>query len=359
MVFELVQRNLVTVVIASFLILFLLTNNNFGKRATNHFLAAAICILVLTIEENWEWYLALSTAFQPLRVPLSALGYTLRPMIPYLLIMMKKRDSKAQAALLTAPLILNGLVSFSALLCGLSFSYTMDNQFVRGPLGLMPFFTAAFYVIVLLIQTNVSYRNGGFAEGMIISAIVIVSFFSTVLESLFGLRFIQNPCMATSVTFYYLFLHTNQSNRDPLTGALTRRRFYLDAEKSASMISAVISLDLNDLKTLNDKNGHKEGDRALITVSDIVKRYTGSRTTFYRTGGDEFMLLCRKMNEESIQRLIESIRRDLERTKYRCAIGYALYSYEVNFDHLCHIADSHMYEDKRRMKKLNAAKAGE
>lgn len=359
MIFDIIQSNFVAVVITSFLILFILTNNNFEKRTNRLFLAAACCVLILIVTEAWEAQLALRAAYTPLRVVLSAIGYSLRPVVPYLLVLMVKSDTRAQAAVLTIPLAFNALVSFSALFCPLAFGYTADNAFVRGPLGITPFVVAAFYVAVLLVRTVRSYRHGGLLETMIVSAIVLLAFLSTVMESLFRFQFIQNPSIATSITFYYLFLHSNRSNRDSLTGALTRRRFYLDANKYAASLSAVISLDLNDLKTLNDRYGHVEGDRALIAITNVIKRYTGMRASLYRTGGDEFMILCYKLGEEAVQEIISGIRNDMEKTSYRCAIGYALNQRHMDFEHVCQMADNAMYDNKRQMKNQEPGQGGE
>lgn len=356
MLFEMVQSNFVAVAITFFLILFILTNNNFEKKTNRLFLASASCVLILIIEEAWEAQLAMEEVYTPMRAILSAIGYTLRPMVAYFLILMVKSDSKMWFTILSIPLVFNAVVSFSALFCKLSFWYTPDNEFVRGPLGTTPFWVAGFYVAVLLVLTIHGCRKGGVMEAMIVSAIVLLAFLSTVMESLFHFRFIQNPSMATSITFYYLFLHSNQNNRDSLTGALTRRRFYLDANKYQAALTAVISLDLNDLKTLNDQYGHMEGDKALIAVTNIIKRYTGTKASLYRTGGDEFMMLCYKKTEKDVQEMISGIRNDLEKTKYRCAIGYALYSFQMNFDAVCQAADNIMYENKRQMKQKQPGK---
>lgn len=350
MAFDFIQDNFVAVAIVSFLMLFVLTNSNFEKRTNRLFLAAAICVAILIFEEAWEAQLAMGTKFTPLRLVLSALGYSLRPLVAYLLIMIGKRYTKKGALYLVIPLIVNTLVAFSSLFCGISFGYSADNQFVRGPLGYTPFLVAGFYVAILLTLTLKQCRNGGRKEAMIVSAIVLLAFISTVMESLFHFRFIQNPCIGLSITFYYLFLHTNRNNRDPLTGALTRRRFYLDAEKYHTTLTAVVSLDLNNLKTLNDKYGHTEGDKALIAITNIIKRDIGTRAGIYRTGGDEFMILCFKLSEKNVQEMIEKIREDLAKTKYRCAIGYALYSSQMQFEHVCQLADKVMYENKRQMK---------
>lgn len=348
--FEIIQSNFVGVALAFFLMLFIMTNNNFEKRINNLFLLAVFCVFLLIIEEAWEAYLALSPTYEPLRVPLSALGYILRPIIPYCLVLVLKNYEKKTRRLLIIPLIFNVIVSASALFCKLAFWYTPDNQFVRGPLGITPFIVAGIYVVILLVLTIIECRNGGATEALIVSAIALLAFVATIMESLFHFQFIQNPSIATSITFYYLFLHSNRNNRDSLTGALTRRRFYFDAERHRAALSAVISLDLNNLKQLNDFHGHVEGDRALIAVTEIIKRNTKSKASYYRIGGDEFMILCYKMTENEVLAMIQNMRNGFEKTKYRCAIGYSMYSNQMDLDHACQLADKVMYENKRQMK---------
>lgn len=354
MIYNFIQDNFVTVTIILFLILFIKCNNNFDKRINRLFILAASCLLILIVEEAWEAKLALSTVYEPLRVPLSALGYSLRPIVPFLAVLIARKLDRRQLTLFSIPLICNMLIAFSALFCSLSFSYSADNRFIRGPLGYMPFITASFYMLATLLVTLKRYRDVEWKEMVILLAITLVAFIATLLESRFNIRFVQTPGMATSLTFYYLFHHTSQDSRDPLTEALNRRRLYLDVKRREYSLSAVISLDLNDLKILNDKYNHMEGDKALKTVAMIVRQYMGRHAFFYRVGGDEFMILCYKLKEEKVLEIIDNIRKDLEQTDYRCAIGYAMKTEQMSFDEICYKADCLMYENKSQMKKKNA-----
>lgn len=347
---ELIQQNFMGVTIILFLIMFILSNNNFDKKTNRLFLASAICVLLFIMEEAWEGQLAQRTTYTEPRVLLSAIGYTLRPMTAYFLVMIIFRKTKQWKMVISIPIVINALVAFSALFCKWSFSYTETNEFVRGPLGFTPFITAAFYILTILILTIAEGKKESMMEMATVSATVILIVIATIMESVFRFTSIQSAACGISITFYYLFLHTNQNNRDPLTGALVRRRFYLDAERYRTTLSAVISLDLNDLKTLNDQYGHVEGDKALVTMTEVIKRCQRKNASLYRTGGDEFMILCYKMNEEKVQELIRLIQREMEKTPYRCAIGYALYHYQSGLDHVCQIADKAMYENKLEMK---------
>lgn len=350
MIFEIVQQNYTGVLITVFLILFIVTNSNFDRKTNRLFFTAAMCVLILIIEEEWEFQLGKKETYQPLRLYLSAIGYTLRPMVPYFLVLIFQRMKLKTAMIFGIPLVINFLAAFSSLFCGISFGYNANNEFVRGPIGYLPFVVAFGYVVILLILTMKERRRGGMMEAMIVSAIVIAAFASTVLESVFHFRAIQNPSIGASIAFYYLFLHTNRNNRDELTGALTRRRFYLDAEKYRHILSAVISLDINDLKYINDHYGHQEGDKALTSVTDLIKKYMGTNASLYRNGGDEFMILCYKMDNDKVEALINKIRKELENTPYRCAIGYSGYHSGDELERACKEADQAMYENKRAMK---------
>lgn len=351
MLHEIIQQNFMGVSILLFLILFISANNNFDQRTNRLFLASAICVLLYIVEEAWEAQLTLSAAYSQLRVLLSAIGYTLRPMTAYFLVMIICKPSARWRLLMTIPVAINGAVSFSALLGPWAFWYTEGNEFVRGPLGVVPFVTAAFYVGTLLLMTILDSKKENMMEGLTVLSIAVLVIIATVMESVFGFRSIQSAASGVSITFYYLFLHTNQNNRDPLTGALVRRRFYLDAERYRTTLSAVISLDLNNLKELNDKQGHMAGDEALTTMATTVKRCMKKSASLYRTGGDEFMVLCHKMDEVKVGELISRIQEEMAKTPYRCAMGYALYNYYAGLDCVCQVADKAMYENKLEMKR--------
>ncbi|MDD6572995.1 MAG: GGDEF domain-containing protein [Thermoflexaceae bacterium] len=174
---------------------------------------------------------------------------------------------------------------------------------------------------------------------------------ATVMESVWKFEGVINMTGAASIAFYYLYLNTQQFKRDPLTNALNRRCFYLDAEKNFAQLNAVISLDLNNLKQLNDGKGHAEGDKAICTMADCIRKVILKNCYLYRTGGDEFMILAFKQPEDAVRQMIESIKEEMAKTEYRCAIGMAYMDMEHNFEKLCMDADEAMYRDKEEGKK--------
>lgn len=350
MVKELILMDYAAVMLTLCLLIFIITNDYFPKRIRKLFLATCLSVLLLVTVDSVEYWTASFSRLSVLRIWMSAIGYSLRPAIIYLLIHLMNSQGKSNK-LMFIPLIINALISFSALFTDIAYSYTPDNQFVRGPIGYFAFVTSGFYLIALLIYTYRLHRTANISEMCISIVAIIMLTLSIILESAAKYEGMLNTMGAVTLVFYYLYLNTQQFKRDALTGALNRRCFYLDAEKNAANISAVLSIDLNNLKTWNDKYGHAKGDDAIRTTAHSFQRVLPKNCYLYRTGGDEFMVLCFEQNRHKIENMLTSIHAELAKTPYDCAIGIAYRRADEDFGDLCSLADRQMYENKSRMKK--------
>ena len=85
----------------------------------------------------------------------------------------------------------------------------------------------------------------------------------------------------------------------------------------------LLSMDLNNLKLLNDSQGHAAGDKALATVSQEMLKSFSKYAKIYRTGGDEFMAIFRRSNLQTVQNYIQNFQNSLKKTEYRVACGAA------------------------------------
>lgn len=87
------------------------------------------------------------------------------------------------------------------------------------------------------------------------------------------------------------------ASHDPLTGLVNRRRFEEELELRMAESSrygvqgALLSIDLDEFKPINDTFGHAAGDRVLQTVSRVLTSVTRNTDVAARVGGDEFMVL--------------------------------------------------------------------
>jgi diguanylate cyclase (GGDEF)-like protein/PAS domain S-box-containing protein len=106
-------------------------------------------------------------------------------------------------------------------------------------------------------------------------------------------------------------LLAHQAIHDPLTG-LPNRLLFVDrlrralAESNDEQRIAVLFLDLDHFKMVNDSLGHPAGDRLLVALADRVRAAIRPSDVVARFGGDEFTVLCRDVPDEQAARLVAS-----------------------------------------------------
>lgn len=88
-----------------------------------------------------------------------------------------------------------------------------------------------------------------------------------------------------------------ESNEDPLTGLANRRYFEVSLKAMVARLRkdgasfAIIYVDLDRFKSVNDTLGHDAGDQLLVSVANMLRRVSGNTDLIARIGGDEFVLL--------------------------------------------------------------------
>lgn len=143
---------------------------------------------------------------------------------------------------------------------------------------------------------------------------------------------------------------------DSLTGLPNRYCFneYLSNFKYSEGSLCVILLDINDLKKVNDKQGHLEGDKLIQNASSCIKDCFLSEDgrNCYRIGGDEFVAIINNKSEEEIINMIDNFKNKQKEYNITIALGYAYYDNkeELNFEELIADADEKMYINKDELK---------
>jgi len=149
---------------------------------------------------------------------------------------------------------------------------------------------------------------------------------------------------------------------DPLTGVLNRRGFERDGsqrltDSADDATGALLFVDLNDFKIINDTHGHEVGDELLVIASKRLKKSLRSCDIIGRPGGDEFVALVPDVTAEVAEKLARRLTKTLEepyligKNKLDCAasIGLALYPDNANtLTGLMREADQAMYRAKAR-----------
>jgi diguanylate cyclase (GGDEF)-like protein len=145
---------------------------------------------------------------------------------------------------------------------------------------------------------------------------------------------------------------------DPLTGLSNRREFTraLDSEISRTSRTgrpfAVVLLDLDGLKGINDRFGHRAGDRAIRRVANALRVSRRTADTAGRIGGDEFAVLLPESDRAHALRFLERVRSLLAGHRRAGAItvsgGVATHPCDGDCaDALLDRADGAMYAEKR------------
>jgi diguanylate cyclase (GGDEF)-like protein len=107
---------------------------------------------------------------------------------------------------------------------------------------------------------------------------------------------------------------------DPLTDILNRRGFdralkrSLDHAKRYESKAALVYLDLDGFKAVNDRHGHAAGDAVLKAVAMVLMRHVRASDVVARLGGDEFAVLLWELTEADVERKARSLEAAVART---------------------------------------------
>ncbi len=156
----------------------------------------------------------------------------------------------------------------------------------------------------------------------------------------------------------------NETRTDPLTRCRNRDA-YLEKRNSMekalqsgkSMHFAIVVMDINGLKGINDSQGHLSGDRLLINSCKLMKE-AFPKETLYRIGGDEFVIILDRRTCKVVEKLVQDFRVNNDRAA-QCynmdcdhpliSIGYAVYDPSIHYSYSDTFkqADENMYTDKQ------------
>ena len=148
------------------------------------------------------------------------------------------------------------------------------------------------------------------------------------------------------------------SERDEMTGLYNRNKFLnmMSEEYPAYDKLAVIFMDVNNLKQVNDQFGHDKGDELIANVGRCILNLTDVNKKAYRIGGDEFVIIVENPKDDEVDKILKKWC-DLVDLMVRstsmelsAAIGYATGAGK-DIEKLINQADKRMYIDKKRQKK--------
>lgn len=265
------------------------------------------------------------------------------------------------------PVFLNLVLALFSPRYGLIFYIGDGNVYHRGPFFVLSMAIVYSYFLLAFILIWRRRKLVVKEEFMPLVVVGILPLIGGVFQSLFYGALLMWSCAGFSLVLVYIFLQQRMVHIDDLTGAWTRSTFENSIVKRAKnrrdSVFGLIFLDVDGLKQINDQHGHLEGDYALKTTVELIKRVLRKSDVIARTGGDEFLIIldCESMHEidTTISRIKATLRSHNETSnkEYQldCSMGAELFhSGFEDLDQFMRHVDMLMYDNKKLKKEFDS-----
>ena len=283
------------------------------------------------------------------------------------IVLSKKLNKKALYIFFFIPMLTLIALLVTTPSTGLLYKFDQSGNYVRGPLHYLQFAPALIYILIASVKNLLYTFSPDNSERK--KTFITMSSYSVPVLICAILQFIfpDAPILSVAPTVSLLLVYTNslrvQLSIDPLTGIYNRKRLIDTLSDKAKNIKKnkklyFIFIDIDNFKTLNDKYGHNEGDKALQLVAETLNSIclrTGG--TCARYGGDEFAVLQELDANESISDLCDEIinavkeRNQPENSEIEVnvSVGYSEFNKDARtVSALIRFADKQMYANKKK-----------
>lgn len=149
-----------------------------------------------------------------------------------------------------------------------------------------------------------------------------------------------------------------KASRDDLTGMLNRESFFamMEGTRRKTDRGALLIIDADHFKSINDRFGHLTGDEALLLIATAIKRAVRANDVLGRVGGEEFCAFLAGASDQEARFIAERIRHEVEMIRFRpvdertvpltVSIGGTLCGHGASVPDMMRNADRRLYEAK-------------
>ena len=256
-----------------------------------------------------------------------------------------------------------GLISIVLLVINIFYPLVFsvsDGRYQRGFAYIIFLIFAAFYILDSLYLYVKRVRKNGSLKLFPVHIFLIPVILGVVIQAFFIEISITWTSIAISVAGIMTALKNEIIFTDCLTGLYNR--MYLEflhkraCNKKDCWVSGIM-IDLNGFKQINDNYGHAEGDLALCIVADLLRKSFSEYGVVTRYAGDEFVIMLNTTDDQLIQKIIKSAKKNFVTENEKndkpyqlsASMGYAITNLSnETIDDFMNRIDEQMYQDKMK-----------
>ena len=256
-----------------------------------------------------------------------------------------------------------GLISIVLLVINIFYPLVFsvsDGRYQRGFAYIIFLIFAAFYILDSLYLYVKRVKKNGSLKLFPVHIFLIPVILGVVIQAFFVEISITWTSIAISVAGIMAALKNEIIFTDCLTGLYNR--MYLEflhkraCNKKDRWVSGIM-IDLNGFKQINDNYGHAEGDVALCIVADLLRKSFSEYGVVTRYAGDEFVIMLNTTDDQLIQKIIKSAKKNFVTENEKndkpyqlsASMGYAITNLSnETIDDFMNRIDEQMYQDKMK-----------
>ena len=256
-----------------------------------------------------------------------------------------------------------GLISIVLLVINIFYPLVFsvsDGRYQRGFAYIIFLLFAAFYILDSLYLYVKRVKKNGSLKLFPVHIFLIPVILGVVIQAFFVEIAITWTSIAISVAGIMTALKNEIIFTDCLTGLYNRE--YLEflhkraCNKKDCWVSGIM-IDLNGFKQINDNYGHAEGDLALCIVADLLRKSFSEYSVVTRYAGDEFVIMLNTTDDQLIQKIIKSAKKNFVTENEKndkpyqlsASMGYAITNLSnETIDDFMNRIDEQMYQDKMK-----------
>ena len=256
-----------------------------------------------------------------------------------------------------------GLISIVLLVINIFYPLVFsvsDGRYQRGFAYIIFLIFAAFYILDSLYLYVKRVKKNGSLKLFPVHIFLIPVILGVVIQAFFVEISITWTSIAISVAGIMAALKNEIIFTDCLTGLYNR--VYLEflhkraCNKKDCWVSGIM-IDLNGFKQINDNYGHAEGDLALCIVADLLRKSFSEYGVVTRYAGDEFVIMLNTTDDQLIQKIIKSAKKNFVTENEKndkpyqlsASMGYAITNLSnETIDDFMNRIDEQMYQDKMK-----------